>query len=88
MSMSERRVQILMLDPDLLVAMLNGAYRLSMDPPLPADARVVSVQADWASNAISLMIESATFPPVAPQEVAPRVGMGRLMILVPEPSDA
>lgn len=77
----ERRYKLLMVPADLILQILNwctrpvGFYAIPINENLPEGCIVRSVSTCWASNSIELLVEHASFSPVAPNCEPPRVRM-------------
>jgi len=77
----ERRLKILRVDPRYIVDLLNQAtnpqrfMRIPAGEQIPEDVVVVSVNADWSSNTIELLLAHDTFEPVQLGLSAPVVGL-------------
>lgn len=77
----ERRLKILRVDPRYIVDLLNQAtnpqrfMRIPAGEQLPEDVVVVSVNADWSSNTIELLLAHDKFEPVEVGLCAPVVGL-------------
>ncbi len=77
----ERRLKILQVDPRYIVDLLNQAahpqrfMRIPAGEQIPEDVVVVSVNADWSSNTIELLLASDQFEPVELGMSPPVVGL-------------
>jgi len=79
-----RRLQILSIDPGWIVEWWNEVNRVKREGDtttivfptrsgLPADAKVVSVQTDWFTRRINVMLSHDSFAEVADGEIPPIV---------------
>lgn len=77
----ERRLKILRVDPRYIVDLLNQAtnpqrfMRIPAGEQIPEDVIVVSVNADWSSNSIELLLAHDEFEPVGVGYSPPCVGL-------------
>jgi len=77
----ERRLKILRVDPRHIVDLLNQArnvcrfMKVPVGEQVPDDAVVVTVNADWSSNTIELLLASDQFEPVELGMSPPVVGL-------------
>lgn len=77
----ERRFKILRVDPRYIVDLLNQAtnpqrfMRIPSGDQIPEDAKVISVNADWSSNTIELLIAHETYEPVPLGVMTPELGL-------------
>lgn len=77
----ERRLKILRVDPRYIVDLLNQAahphqfMKVPAGEQIPADVVVVSVNADWSSNTIELLLSHEQFEPVQVGYSPPCVGL-------------
>lgn len=77
--MDERRYKLLMVDPGLILQMLNwctcpvGFYAIPITDDLPEGCVVRSVHTCWSSNSIQLLVEHASFSPVPRNCEPPRI---------------
>lgn len=77
----ERRLKILRVDPRYIVDLLNQAttpqrfMRIPAGEQIPEDVVVVSVNADWSSNTIELLLAHDQFEPLGVGHSPPVVGL-------------
>lgn len=77
----ERRLKILRVDPRYIVDLLNQAtnpqrfMRIPAGEQIPEDVVVVSVNADWSSNTIELLLAHDQFEPLGVGYSPPVVGL-------------
>lgn len=73
---SENRVRIYQLSADALRGVFAD-YRLTdhailrILPTMPEDARILSINADWQTGSVQLLVEHASFEPVPQGEIPP-----------------
>jgi hypothetical protein len=77
----ERRLKILRVDPRYIVDLLNQAklptqfMQIPAGDRIPDDVVVISVNADWSSNTIELLLASEQFEQVLDGKVPPEIGL-------------
>lgn len=77
----ERRLKILRVDPRYIVDLLNQArnvcrfLKVPAGEQVPDDVVVITVNADWSSNTIELLLASEQFEPVEVGMNPPCVGL-------------
>jgi hypothetical protein len=77
----ERRLKILRVDPRYIVLLLNQAklpvrfMQIPTGDKIPDDVVVISVNADWSSNTIELLLASDQFETVEDGQVPPEIGL-------------
>src|SRR5438034_7566105 len=74
------RLQIVSIRPETLLNFLNGGQgdylQLPVIAKLPEGYEVVSVNADWLSHTIKILVEHPSFPEVEPGKVPHDFGEG------------
>lgn len=73
------RCRIIPVDEHTLLALFRRAAGFWFDPPLPPDAEILALHAEWASVAIHLKVCSMEWP-VVPSNTIPPFWDGRMMI--------
>jgi hypothetical protein len=72
-----RRLRLYYFSTDTLIDLMNGRIEV-VEPPMPADARVVNVGYESSRHALVAIVESEEFEPVPPYAHIPEGGPFRL----------